>query len=446
VSIVLLIAIVLVVVNIDKILPKKQVTENIAAIVNGEIITLEELNTQYDKLSQQERELISEEFLLDVLIDNKLLLQKAAEENIVVTDIEVDYEISRLKAQFPSEELFNQFLESQGMTMEKLREITIEQIKIKKILDQEAFTGITVTDSEIKKYYQEEIEQFTAKEGEIRAAHILLNTSEEAEQILEKINEGEDFKELAKQYSVGPSAVNGGELGFFGEGVMVKEFEEAALALKEGEISDIVQTQYGYHIIKRESDTIPLEEVKLQINQSLLFSKQRAVFRTYMDQLRAQSDVKVYFGELEEEVEEEILEEEEVPEEIEISIEEEVETFKLTEDEVCKEDGKPIVRLFCVTKSSDCNWIKKGFDSVMEEYEDQIKAYHWQLDTGDNTLTPEIETKIPREELEIFKKYNPGSTVPTFVFGCKYYRIGNAYDKVELEKEEFKKVIEELIS
>ena len=119
-----------------------------------------------------------------------------------------------------------------------------------------------------------------------------------------------------------------------------------------------------------------------------------------------------------------------------------------TTDEICMEDGKPIIRLFSTTTCPHCNWIKEEFDSVVEEYVDKglMKGYHWQLDSGDNTLTAEVEAKIPKNELEVFKKYNPGSTVPTFVFGCKYYRIGNAYDDLELEKEEFKKIINELVS
>ncbi len=440
----LLIAVVLVFVNIDKILPKTQdKTINIAAIVNGEIISLEDLDKQYDKLSSQEKSIVPKEFLLEVIIDNKLLLQKADEKNIIVTDNEIDSEINRLKTQFPSEESFNQFLESQGMTSQKLKEITIEQLKIKKILDQEAFKQITVTDSEIKKYYEENTDQFKAKEGEIRAAHILVNTTEQAEDILKKIKSGSDFKTLAKEYSTGPSAVNEGELGFFGKGVMIKEFEDAAFALKEGEVSGIVKTQYGYHIIKRESDVIPLEEVKSQINQSLLFSKQRAVFTTYMDQLRAQSNVKIYYGNFSGEIE--------LPEEVETPKELIKETFTQTNDEICEEDGKPIIRLYSTTTCPHCNWIKEGFDSVVKEYMDKglIKAYHWQLDSGDDILTTEVETKIPKTELGVFKKCNPSYTVPTFVFGCKYYRIGNAYEAsndLESEKKNFKKIINELVS
>ncbi len=435
-SIVVLIAIILIFVNIGKIIPKKQSTGGIAAIVNGEVITIEELDTQYNRFSPEEKNIISKEFLLDALIDNKLLLQKAAEKIIIVTDLEIESEINKLKAQFQSEELFNQFLEGQGMTINKLREITIEQLKIRKVLNQEAFGEIEVTDYEIGKYYQENIGQFTAKEGGIRAAHILVDTLEDGKKILSMIKDGSDFKTLAKQYSKDTSAVNGGELGFFGKGVMVKEFEDAAFALKEEEISDVVKTEFGYHIIKRESDIIPLKEVKLQIKQSLLFSKQRAVFTTYMDQLRAQSDVKIYFGK----------EVEETPE-IEVSIEEEKETFTLTEDEVCTEDGKPVIRLYSTTTCPHCNWIKDAYDEVVKEYIEKnlIKAYHWQLDTGDNTLTAEVENTIPKGELEIFKKYNPNYTVPTFVFGCKYYRIGNAYKDLEKEKKEFKKIINKLL-
>ncbi len=432
-SIIILIAIVLIVVNIGKGPSEEVKTTNIAALVDGETITLDDLNTQYNKISPQEKDVISKEFLLSVLIDNKLLLQKADEKGVFITDEEIESEISRIKAQFPSEESFNQFLESQAMTLQTLKEITIEQLKIKKVLSQEAFAKITVTDSEAEAYYKENTDQFIGKEGEIRAAHILLNTAEDAEEVLKKIEAGEDFSILAKENSIGPSAPNGGELGFFGKLVMVKEFEDAAFALAEGEVSGVVQTQFGYHIIKRNADTIPLEDVKSQIKQSLMFSKQRAVYQTYMGQLRAQADIKVYYGVSE------------VPEELEIPVKE---TFEQTTDELCEEDGKPIIRLFSTTNCPNCNWIKETFDSAVKEYADNdlIVAKHWQLDSGDNTLTTDVETKIPKEEVELFKKYNPGSTVPTFVFGCKYYRIGNGYDDLELEKKEIKNKIDNLLS
>ncbi len=124
---------------------------------------------------------------------------------------------------------------------------------------------------------------------------------------------------------------------------------------------------------------------------------------------------------------------------------------KMENAQICKENGKPVVRLFSTTWCPHCIWIKDAFDSTMREYTAQgkIAAYHWELDTGDNTLTPEAEGAVPDSETNIYKQFNPKGTVPTFVFGCEYYRIGNAYESqndLKAEIGEFKAVIEELLN
>ncbi len=123
-----------------------------------------------------------------------------------------------------------------------------------------------------------------------------------------------------------------------------------------------------------------------------------------------------------------------------------IETFTKTEDNICKEKGKVIVRLFSTTKNPASKWISETFDEVLGEYKEDTAGYHWQLDTGDNTLTNIEEEGIPKDEVEIFKKYNSEYTVPTYVFGCKYVRVGNAYKTLEEEKAEFKRVIEQLLA
>jgi thiol-disulfide isomerase/thioredoxin len=126
-------------------------------------------------------------------------------------------------------------------------------------------------------------------------------------------------------------------------------------------------------------------------------------------------------------------------------------TFKETGDELCLEDGKPIIRLFSTTWCPHCKWVKETFDSTVKEYIErgEIIGYHWEVDTGDNTLTENIENNVYLEELALFEKYNSRKTIPTFVMGCKYSRIGNGYElKGDLlaEEQEFREIIEELIS
>ncbi len=118
---------------------------------------------------------------------------------------------------------------------------------------------------------------------------------------------------------------------------------------------------------------------------------------------------------------------------------------------ICTEDGKPIIRLFTASWCPHCNWVGGAFDSVVREYMEQgkIVAYHWEADTGDNTLTPERENSVPASERAIFKEFNPRGSVPTFVFGCKYYRIGTMYERqndLESEKRDFRAVIDALVN
>ncbi len=118
---------------------------------------------------------------------------------------------------------------------------------------------------------------------------------------------------------------------------------------------------------------------------------------------------------------------------------------------ICTEEGKPIIRLFSTTTCPHCRWINDTFNGVMDEYvsAEKIVAYHWDVDIGNNQYTPEKESVVPKSEVELYQRINPQFTVPVYVFGCKYYRIGNAFeaqDDLDAEAAEFKAVIEKLLS
>jgi len=127
-------------------------------------------------------------------------------------------------------------------------------------------------------------------------------------------------------------------------------------------------------------------------------------------------------------------------------------SFTNTGEEICTEDGKPIIRLFSTTWCPHCSWIIDTYDSVVKEYVDagKIVAYHWEIDIGDDTLTEEVETEVPAEELAIYRAANERGSIPTYVFGCKYARIGNGYERqgddgLILEDAEFRALIDELV-
>ena len=125
-------------------------------------------------------------------------------------------------------------------------------------------------------------------------------------------------------------------------------------------------------------------------------------------------------------------------------------TFNVGQGGIQYENGKPVIRLFSTTWCPHCILITDTFDSIMKEYVQtgQIVAYHWDLDSGDNTLTDELETEVPQSELAVFQTFNPGGSIPTFVFGNKYWRIGNGYEgqnDLIAEEAEFRRIIEKLV-
>ncbi|MEM5772503.1 MAG: hypothetical protein QXO19_01120 [Candidatus Aenigmatarchaeota archaeon] len=127
-----------------------------------------------------------------------------------------------------------------------------------------------------------------------------------------------------------------------------------------------------------------------------------------------------------------------------------IKSFKIFSGPICTENGKPIIRMFSTSFCPHCTWAGPAFDKIAKEYVDKglIVAYHWDLDTKDNLLTLTKEGDIPNSEIEIYKKFNPEYTVPTYIFGCRYYRIGNAFERennLTAEEEEFRAVIEEIL-
>ncbi|MBF0706897.1 peptidylprolyl isomerase [Alkalihalobacillus hwajinpoensis] len=223
----------------------------------------------------------SGEAVLSDLVQTKIL-----EDKYDVSDKEVDAELDKIKENFETDEQLEQALQSNGYK-------DIEQFKVdvrKQLLAQKAATeGVEVSDEKLKEFYDENKNLFT----ELEASHILVDDEDTAKEVQKKLEDGGDFAELAKEYSKDGSAENGGDLGVFKKGDMVAEFEEAAFALKEGEVSDIVQSQFGYHIIKLKKKTVmPFEDAKEQVEEQYMLQNAKDV-PTVIDELIKESDIKV---------------------------------------------------------------------------------------------------------------------------------------------------------
>lgn len=153
----------------------------------------------------------------------------------------------------------------------------------------------SVTEEDVQAAYDTQFADFEPNE-EFRAAHILVETEEAAQELVSELNDGADFADLARQHSTGPTGPNGGDLGWFSEGMMVAPFEEAVLALEEGEVSQPVQTQFGWHVIKlietRMQEAPSLEEVRGQIEESL----QNAASQKVVEDIAGTAEVVVAEG------------------------------------------------------------------------------------------------------------------------------------------------------
>ncbi|MCX5802279.1 MAG: peptidylprolyl isomerase [Proteobacteria bacterium] len=241
--------------------------------IDNDTITLEEFNKELDRIPINMKMLVATESgkksYLDRLIVKRLLLREAKKEKV---DNEKDFQ-------------------------EKLTDIK-EQLLMESLLKKKINVDSKTTDVDLKKYYDTHKEDFK-REKEINTRHILLKTEEEAKQIQSRLLKGEDFVELAKQYSIDPNAkTTGGEIGFHPKGTLLPEYEGVAFKLsKAGQISGIVKTQFGYHIIRLEGmkapSYVPFDEVKDFIKQKISQEKQKEILEKYIEDLKKAAKITI---------------------------------------------------------------------------------------------------------------------------------------------------------
>ena len=262
---------------------------DVVAKVGGESLTKDDLYTFFVEQNG--------EAALDTLITKNLINQEVEKEKITVSSKEIDAELQELIDSYGGEETFEQQLTSSGLTQDDIKEDIEVNLKIEKLLEPQ----IEITEEEMQTYFDENKDSF-AQTKQVKASHILVEDEETAKEVKEKLDNGEDFAELAKEYSTDTaSAESGGDLGFFGEGSMVAEFEEAAFSMKVDEISDPVKSDYGYHIIKvtdtKEAAEANFEKSKEEIKGILLDEKMTTEYPTWLEEKQKEYDVKNYLSE-----------------------------------------------------------------------------------------------------------------------------------------------------
>jgi peptidyl-prolyl cis-trans isomerase C len=290
------------------------------ARINDTVVTRSEVDREMDNLFQEFQNMAfpekTNEFnsklwkqALEAVINRKLLFQQAERENICPEKGIIDMRISEIKKHFSTHKKFRQQLARLGISEKELRQEIEYDLKIKMLLDLHIPMVSEVSNEEAMEFYNTNSENFQLPER-IKASHILIAISSEdsldkreekrnrLSRLKKEIENGADFSELAHKHSDCKSKSRRGDLGFFKRGKMVKPFEDAAFNLKVGEVSEIVETIYGYHLIKltdyKPAQIVPFEQVQDKIVSFLKRQRRDLRIRDYLLKLRDNANIEYF--------------------------------------------------------------------------------------------------------------------------------------------------------
>lgn len=292
-----------------------EVVERILAVVNDELITEQDLQSMMAPVIAQYRTRFTGEELdarlremrrqyLNKAIEDRLILSEAKRLQVIVNDDEVDAEMAAVRNKFPNREVFLQSLEEQGLSEKKLWSRFKDQIMVEKLINFEIKSRITVSPGEVTAFYNSNPDKF--EQGErVKLQTILIRvssrTDEEAkafaEDLYAQVQSGKSFEELAKTYSEGAEAKEGGEMGWRERGQFVGEIDEKVFALQPGEVTAPIKSTLGYHIFKvtqkEQMSAKPLAEVRDKILDYLFSQKLRQRLEAWLENLRKNAYISI---------------------------------------------------------------------------------------------------------------------------------------------------------
>ncbi len=288
--------------------------DTIVAVVNDDVITLNDLKDYIDtQVAQMRLEGTSQEELktfisemerngLQRIIDDKIILNAANSKDIKVEDEMVDRRVEGIKSQYKSEKDFLNALLEEGVSITDIRKKIVNQIKIKRFIDQEIRSKIYVNPQEVTEYYKNHFEEYQKPER-VNLDSIFIAKGDNADQArdkakeaLAKIKAGKDFKEIAKEYSQSPS------VGIMKKGELLPEIEKIVFSLSTGDISDVCEAGTGFYIFKllghKPKELSDINEVKDQIYNSIFQQKFRDRFNIWLEKLKRDAfiDIKKHVG------------------------------------------------------------------------------------------------------------------------------------------------------
>lgn len=291
------------------------------AVVNGSVITRSDYDTEMTRFERQMamsgqapnpgQTPEMKQRVLDSLVDRELLKQETQKQGIKIEDADVNEQIATLQKKFPTEKEFADTLKKMNLTESDLKVQLRQDLAIKRLIDQQLAAKVTITPDEMKAFYDSHPELFKTPET-VRASHILIKVEPSASAedkakakqrivaIQDRLKKGEDFATVAKEVSECPSGANGGDLDYFQRGQMVGPFEDAAFTLKPGTTSDIVETQFGYHLIKvtdkKDASTVAYDEIKGKIEDYMKQQKVNEQLVQYIAQLKAGAKIETFLN------------------------------------------------------------------------------------------------------------------------------------------------------
>lgn len=294
--------------------------EVVVASVDGAVLTKGALDREHrermkelgDKVPQEKRQELSAHLkrtLVDEFIVRSLLQNEVKRRGVTVTDQEIKAAVAKMEANLPQGTTFDEMIKRSGLTREKLHEEVAMGLKVNKLIAQQAKGKADPTDKEISDFYRMNKEKFKIPET-VHVRHILVGVAKDdddtvreqkrqkAEELRRRLAAGADFAQLAREYSDCPSKTNGGDLGAFTRGQMVKAFEEAAFAQKQNVVGPPVKTEYGYHVIEvldhKPPRIQPLDTVtRGKIRTFLMQKKRYEAFQELMETLKRKADIKI---------------------------------------------------------------------------------------------------------------------------------------------------------
>ncbi|WP_224249214.1 peptidylprolyl isomerase [Hyalangium gracile] len=281
--------------------PQQEPDDSVVATVNGEVLSRAEFELELSReLSSSEApERTPEEIepfkraLVDSLVKRMLLLQEAKLQNITVTPEEVDRQMLRLTGDYPTDS-FSDALAQGQLSLSELRARESQRLIIEKLFSMHVYARVAVTEEELRAYYTAHESEFQEPE-QVHAAQLVVKGLDEAKRVQAQLKAGKKFADLARRYSLSADAKVGGDLGFFPRGQMPPAFDAVVFNMRPGQVSDVVSTEYGYHLFKviefKPGRKHEFAEVRGQVESRIVAKKQSEAQEAFEKELQAKAKV-----------------------------------------------------------------------------------------------------------------------------------------------------------